>query len=183
VWRSRSVGFLGCCVALALAGCVDAANEVVAPPLAHRRIDRREGVSLAAATVAIVSVEGAPDEIAAAFDKALENEAKSREIVLVDAKKAHFLVRGYLSATAIKDGAALEYVWDVFGRDRSREQRLNDIIEVKGTGDDPWAMASGEALNSVAAKSADDLAAFLSNTSDAKAMPMPAQALSYAPAQ
>jgi hypothetical protein len=54
------------------------------------------------------------------------------------------------------------------------------VISVKGAGDDPWAIADGAALTSVAAKSADDLAAFLSNTPDAK--PIPAVAGASEPA-
>jgi hypothetical protein len=148
-------------------------------------------VSLAPATVAIVSVQGAPETVAESFSQELTRDAKAREIVLVDPRKAHYLVRGYLSATATADGATLEYVWDVFGPDKQREQRLNDVISVKGTGDDPWTIAGASALSSVAAKSADDLAAFLSNTPEAKPIPAvsraeaaaPATALGYATAQ
>ena len=65
--------------------------------------------------------------------------------------------------------------------------RLNDVIEVKGSGADPWTVAGEAALNSIAAKSADDLAAFLSNTPDAKPLTSgPAAttaALGYAPTE
>jgi hypothetical protein len=177
-------------VALALGGCVEAAGDAAAPTLAHRQIERREGFSLAPATVAIVSVAGAPDAVASSFLQELARDARAREIVLVEPKKARYLVRGYLSAAATADGATLEYVWDVFGPDKLRAQRLNDVISVKGEGDDPWAIAGEAALNSVAAKSADDLAAFLSNTPDAKpiaaaaaASEPTATAMGYAPVQ
>jgi hypothetical protein len=176
-------------VALGLGGCVEVANDVASETSAHRQIERREGVSLAPATVAIVSVEGAPEAVAASFSQELAREAKARDIVLVGAKKARYLVRGYLSATATSDGATLEYVWDVFGPNKQRAQRLNDVIAIKGSGDDPWTIAGAAALTSVAAKSADDLAAFLSNTSDAKPLAAvvrasePATALGYAAAQ
>jgi hypothetical protein len=63
------------------------------------------------------------------------------------------------------------------------------MISVKGRGDDPWAIAGDSALGSIAAKSADDLAAFLSNTPDAKPIHVaaragdPATPLGYAQAQ
>ena len=76
-------------------------------------------------------------------------------------------MRGYLSASPTADGAEIEYVWDVFTAGKQRVQRLNDAIAVKGAGEDPWAIAGEAALTSVAAKSADDLAAFLSNTPEA----------------
>ena len=167
-------------VSLGLAACVEAANDTAAndaaATLAHRQIERREGVSLAPATVAIVSVAGAPEAVTASFLQDLASEAKAREIVVVEPRKARYLVRGYLSATVTADGATLEYVWDVFGPDKQRAQRLNDVISVKGPGDDPWAIAGEAALTGVAAKSADDLAAFLSNTPDAKPIPAVARA-------
>ena len=153
---------------------------------AHRQFVRREGVSLAQASVAIVSVDGAPDAISASFSQTLAREARARDIVVVDPAKARYLVRGYLSADLTEDGASIEYVWDVFTADKRRAQRLTDVIAVKGSGDDPWALAGEAALTSVAAKSADDLAAYLSNTPEAAAVaaaaPEPAGAapLSYA---
>jgi hypothetical protein len=179
-------------VSLGLAACVEAATDAAAPTVAHTQIERREGVSLAPATVAIVSVEGAPEAVAASFSQELAREAKAREIVVVEPRKARYLVRGYLSATATADGATLEYVLDVFGPDKQRAQRLNDVISVKGAGDDAWAIAGEAALTSVAAASADDLAAFLSNTPDAKPIPAVARAsepaatataMGYAPTQ
>ena len=178
-------------VALSVSGCVDAASDAAPSALAHRQIEPREGVSLAGATVAVVSIEGAPETVAATFSQDLQRAAKAREIVLVEPKQARYLVRGYLSATPSADGATLEYVWDVYGPGKQREQRLNDVIAVKGAGDDPWAIAGDGALESVAERSADDLAAFLSHMPEAKPLAPVASAgsaaapgaLSYAPAQ
>ena len=109
----------------------------------------------------------------------LAKEAAARDIVVVDPKKARYLVRGYLSASGATDGAAVEYVWDVFTRDRQRSQRVNDVIDTKG--ENPW---RDEALKSIAANSAEDLAAYLSNTPEAAASAEPttpdAKAMSYA---
>ncbi len=190
--RARICGAIGALgLALSLGGCVDATSDAAPATSAHRQIEPREGVSLAGATVAIVSVDGAPDSLAASFSQDLQQAAKAREIVLVEPKKAKYLVRGYLSATPVADGAALEYVWDVYGPDKQREQRLNDVVTVKGTGDDAWGIAGDAALESVASRSAEDLAAFLSHMPEAKPLAPVASAgtatasavLSYAPAQ
>jgi hypothetical protein len=171
---------------LALCGCVEIAADLAPSVDAHRQFVRRDGVSLEQASVAFVSVEGAPAAIAASFSQTLAREAQARDILVVDQAKARYLVRGYLSADLTEDGASIEYVWDVFTADKHRAQRLNDVIAVKGSGDDPWALAGEAALRSVAAKSADDLAAYLSNTPEAVAVaagaPEPAAAapLSYA---
>jgi hypothetical protein len=188
----RAFGAIGAlAVALSVGGCVDATSDAAPSTVAHRMIEPREGVSLADATVTIVSIEGAPESVAANFSEDLRRAAKSREIVLVEPRKAKYLVRGYLSATSVADGATLEYVWDVYGPDKQREQRLNDVVSVKGTGDDPWTIAGETALENVASRSADDLAAFLSHMPEAKPLAPVASggpattsaALSYAPAQ
>jgi hypothetical protein len=188
-WRGRAALARFCLVAapLALCGCVDTTAGLAPSAEAHHQIARREGVNLAQASVAIVSLEGAPAAILASFSPIMESAARARDIEVVDAASARYLARGYLSAELTEDGAAIEYVWDVFTADKRRAQRLNDVIAVKGTGDDPWALAGEAALEGVAARSADDLAAFLSNTPEAAAVasvpPAPGVGtpLSYAP--
>ncbi len=179
-----ALGVLSVC--LALGGCLETTADLAPNVDAHRQFVRREGASLAEASVAIVSVDGAPAAVAANFSQMLAHAAQTRDIVVVDQAKARYLVRGYLSADLTEDGASIEYVWDVFTPDKQRAQRLSDVIAVKGTGDDPWALAGEAALKSIAARSADDLAAVLSNTPEAAAVaagaPEPAGAapLSYA---
>jgi hypothetical protein len=75
-----------------------------------------------------------------------------------------------------QDGATVDFVWDVFTPDKQRARRLSDSIVVRGSGEDPWALVTDAALDSIAAKCADDLAAYLSNTPEAA----PGSALSYA---
>jgi hypothetical protein len=178
-------------IALSVGGCVDVTSDAAPSTAEHRQIEPREGVSLADATVAIVSVDGAPESVAASFSQDFQRAAKSDQIVLVEPKKAKYLVRGYLSAAPVADGATLEYVWDVYGPGKQREQRLNDVVSVKGAGDDAWAIAGDAALENVASRSADDLAAFLSHMPEAKPLAPVASAesatasaaLSYAPTQ
>ena len=111
------------------------------------------------------------------FSQSLADAAAARQIAVAAPAKARYLVRGYLTASLVEGGAAVDFVWDVFTPDKQRVQRLSDTIAVKGSGDDAWAMVSDAALDSVAAKCADDLAAYLSNTPEAA----PAgAALSYA---
>ena len=170
---------LGACVA------VETTAELAPDAAASNQFALRAGANLAQASLAVVSVEGAPPAIAADFVRRLDGAARSRDIAVVDAAKARYFVRGYLSASPTEDGAEIEYVWDVFAADKHRVQRLNDVVEVKGAGDDPWALAGEAVLTSVAARCADDLAAFLSNTPEAApvaaAAPPPAEtALGYA---
>ena len=160
----------GAVAALALSGCVEDAADPQAKGDARVQLARRPDVSIANASVAFVSVDGPPGAVAASFNQEMLRQAAARQIIVVDAKKARYLVRGYLSAYPTADGVAVEYVWDVFTRDKQRMQRVNDVLEVKGAGDDPWTVAGQAALSSVAAKSADDLAATLSYTPEAVAL-------------
>ncbi len=135
---------------------------------------------MAGATVAIVSLEGAPADLSARFSQGLDQAAAARQIAVAAPAKARYLVRGYLSASPAPDGATIDFVWDVFTSDKQRAQRLSDSIAIRGSGDDPWTMVSEAALDGVAAKCADDLAAYLSNTPEAAPT---SAALSYAQAR
>ena len=160
----------------ALGGCNDVGAN---PPSADGQAQfvLRDDANMAAATVAIVSVDGAPADLSAHFSQSLAEAAAARRIAVANPAKARYLVRGYLTATPIEGGAEVDLVFDVFTPDKQRVQRLSDAIAVRGAGDDAWATIGDAGLDSVAAKSADDLAAYLSNTPEAA----PASAaLSYA---
>lgn len=167
----------------ALGGCVEQVAQMSPETPSQPALVKREGVSLGEATVAFVSVDGAPDALAGRFQNALAAAAKSQDIALVEPAQARYLVRGYLSTAATDDGVAVEFVWDVFGPDRQRAFRLDDTLTLKGKGDDPWAIVTPDALQSIAAKTAGDLAAFLSRSPEAKPLAASgAPALTYAAA-
>jgi hypothetical protein len=174
--KALASGGLVLLAALAAGGCVETAGDVTAGIEGSQQFVRRTDASMAGATMAIVSVEGAPSELTASFDQSLDQAAAQRQIALAPPTSARYLVRGYLTAALAQDGATVDFVWDVFTRDKQRAQRLSDSIIVRGSGDDPWAMVTEAALDSIAAKCADDLAAYLSNTPEAA----PGAALSYA---
>jgi hypothetical protein len=160
-----------------LGGCVDVAGDPPDPD-ARAQFVRRDDANMASAGLAVVSVDGAPAGRAEQFTEALTQAAAARQIAVVDPKTARYLARGYLTASLIEGGTEIDFVWDVFTPDKRRVQRLSDALAVRGTGDDPWAMISDAALDSVAAKCADELAAYLSNTPEAASTS--GAALSYA---
>jgi hypothetical protein len=174
--KAFASGVLALLAALAASGCVETAGDVTPGVEGSQQFARRPDASMAGATMAIVSIEGAPSESEARFDHSLDEAAAQRQIALAPPTSARYLVRGYLNAALAQDGATVDFVWDVFTRDKRRAQRLSDSIVVRGSGDNPWAMVSEAALDSIAAKCADDLAAYLSNTPEAA----PGAALSFA---
>ena len=173
---SRTLAALA--LAACLSGCVEQladlrpgggeATQVTAGLPVPSNIARRADVSPGGVVVALASLDGPPQAISAQFAQALVAQAGPREIVLGEAAKARYLVRGYLSAYAVEGGTAFGYVWDVFETGKARAQRLTDAVVIKDSNAaDPWSLAGEAVLTSLAAKSADDIAAFLSNTPEA----------------
>jgi hypothetical protein len=163
---------------LGLGACVE--GTAASPPetaLAEAPIAKREGVSLADATVAVVTLDGAPAVAADDFRKALARQLSARDVVATAPKNARYLLRVYLSASTADGGATLEYVVDVYDQRRARAARLEDGLGVSGSGD-AWSLMSEAVMENVAGKCADEVAAFLSNTPEAA--PAAAQAMSYA---
>jgi hypothetical protein len=108
---------------------------------------------------------------------AFTREAAARDITLADAKKADYLVRGYVTAYPTEAGTAVSFVYDVFDAKKNRAQRLEDSVIIKSaTAGDPWSGVEPTAIASFVTKSADDLAAFLATTPEALAKAQPAAA-------
>jgi hypothetical protein len=158
-------------MALALGGCVENIPVAsVGQGDIRDAIAKGQLTSPRAATVALVSLEGAPESVAAQFRQALNAEAAHREITLTDAASARYLLRGYLSAYAGEQGITVSYTYDVFDAgDKRRQQRVADTIILPATGDDPWRALNGSAMTSLAGHSADDLAIALAGTPVAQA--------------
>ncbi len=174
--RAFAAGLILLLACATFSGCNDVAAN---PPNADARAQfvLRDDANMAGATVAIVSVDGVPADLSTRFRQSLDEAAAAHRIAVAGPAKARYLVRGYLTASSIEGGAEVDVVWDVFTPDKQRAQQLSGAIAVKGAGDDAWAMIDDAALNSLAAKCAADLAAYLSNTPEAA----PASAaLSYA---
>ena len=155
-------------VGCTLGGCVETEDSLQTASISSsQQMPMRPGVSPSGATIAFASIEGPPPEIAASFADQLAKAAASRAIVTTDPQSANYLVRGYLTAYPVDDGTAITVVWDVFDSQKRRTRRVDDTIAVQGSAEDPWSVANAAVMASVAGKSADDLAAFLSNTPEA----------------
>ncbi len=159
-----------CAAALLLAGC----NEQAAPQVSAASPDGAQiapsGYSPRPATLAVTAMQGAPTPFQTQFMADFDADAARQDVVLTDSAGAHYFAKGYLSAFLVDGGARLTYVWDIYDRDSHRAQRLNNEIALQGAADDPWRLVDSQALAALAARSASDLAAFLSNTPEALAV-------------
>lgn len=155
--------------AVFLSGCVDG-DAPAAETTAHvhaANMPRRPGVSPTGASVAMTTFGGAPQQLADQFKASFGQEARERQITLAEANKANYLIRGYLNAVVEELGTTVSFVFDVFDAKRQRAQRIEDQVSVKAAAADPWSVVDPAVLAAVAAKSADDLADFLTNTPEA----------------
>ncbi|MGP8232207.1 MAG: hypothetical protein ACLQL2_06000 [Methylovirgula sp.] len=155
---------------LGLGGCVEDAAQAPPPPAAPPadNIARRPDVSPAGATVGIASVGGAPGSLDDKFQAMFTAAAKRGDVSVSDGGDPNYLVRGYLSAYPEGDNTtAVSYVLDIFDAKKQRTQRVGDEIVVRGQAPDSWSLVSDDVLAAVAAKSAADLAAVMTNTPEA----------------
>ncbi len=188
---------LGLC-ALGLAACTETvatAPPAVAPPT---HIAARPGVSPQGAPFAVASVAGAPAAFSQRFANELQAAAAARNVAIAPPETARYVARIYLTAFPVEGGAAVAIVSDLFDAQKRRQQRLEDAILVKGSSADPWSLVDDKTLAAAAGRSAENIAAFLTNTPEAIAgaprpVPptppartagadtLPASALGYAP--
>ena len=162
--RGASLGF-------SLAGCVDTVGQAgIEPTAAAPKIARREGVSPHGASVALTTIDGAPQQVADSFSSTFAQVAPGLDLATQEPKSAAYLVRGYLSAYPAEQGVTrFSYVFDVFDQRKARVARLSDDIPVKGAAADPWMLADAKLIQALAERSAGDLADALTNTPEAVA--------------
>ena len=155
---------------LALSGCVDnLADVTVAKGDVRNAIAKGQMKSPREATVAMTSLQGGTPAMDVRFTQVFAKQAADREITIADAKSAHYLVRGYLSAYASDKGTDVAYVYDIFDAStQHRVSRVNDMITVPGLNPDAWAMVDDRVMESLAGRSADDLAVALAGTPEAQ---------------
>ncbi len=162
----------GAIVAISLGGCVESTSPTAEAPSTNRPEARATGRGV---SVSLASLSGAPQPVEDRIRDAFAAQASERDIVLADPKKAAYLIRGYLTTYPAEKGTAVAVVYDVFDAQKRRAQRLEDGVVLKDAGD-PWSNIDDAALGALAAKSANDLAAFLATTPEALAALEPAQA-------
>jgi hypothetical protein len=160
-----------CLAAFSLTGCNETTSSIRTPvKAAASTAVRNPNVSPHAAAVALnlTGLQNVPPAVGSRFSEALAGAAQAREVEIVDAKLAKYFVQLHLTAYSAGNGAsALAYVSDIFDVKKNRAQRLSDEIVLKGSAGDVWSLVDANAVDAIAARSADDLAAFLSNTPEA----------------
>jgi hypothetical protein len=141
---------------LGLTGCGEALPGLVASApasgqsveLARPGLTAAPGISPAGATLAFISLDGPDPAAAGRLYGAMSRALAAHDVTTAPSASANYLVQGHMSAWRTDKGIAISWVWDVYNSSRRRLHRLEDQVE---------------------AATAQELAAFLSNTPEAAA--------------
>ena len=157
--RRVALPLIGGLIALSLAACETSSstsNEAVSGNLASPQ------QQVKSKPIAFAPVIGAPAKISSKMNELLIASAGQKNIPVVAPKEAEYTVRGYLVAAADAKGTKLSYIWDITDKGGKRAKRIqgDELIEGK-KGGDPWALVDEPAMQRVAAKTADDLIAWI----------------------
>ena len=156
---------------LLLGGCVDTAGKLQVDPNAAVeavKVVALPGTNIAAAPLSIERLEGLSPEQTGTFVAELQKQAAGRQVSFAESKKAKYLAQGYVSAFTVGPATRFIYVWDIFDSSQHLRQRVSDAVIVQGAAPEPMALLSVDVSNALAAKSAEDLAAVLSNMPEAR---------------
>ena len=175
-WRASAspiaFALFGLLCASVLGGCVEtgALSGAETPEVHAQLAARAAGANPNGVRVALASLSGVPEPLENQMKDAFAVQAGERNIALADPAKAAYLIRGYVTTYPAATGTTVAAVYDVFDASKKRAQRLEDDIIVKSDGVDPWSGFNSAAIDALAARSADDLAAFLTKTPEAVAV-------------
>jgi hypothetical protein len=148
--------------ALALSAC----NSRMIPPLTFGRGKEPAVRPAASANVrlAFAPVTGAPSDPVSRLNAAIREEAAKRSIIVVQSgdPNTDYTVQGYLSAVGGPSGTVLVFVWDIADRTGRRVHRVSGQESSTKGAPDPWAAVDNETLRTVALRTVDAIAAWLS---------------------
>lgn len=157
--------------AFALAGCESASNilgggdstapqaALTAPPLAASNAQL--------AKLEIAPVIGAPDNISRDLQTQLTSSFDRSKISVAHPPggKGEYVLRGYIVAAREKTGSKISYIWDVTDQTGKRANRITGEEFAAGAGKDPWSAVTPQIVQSIADKTAAQIASWLPGSS------------------
>ncbi|MEQ1651399.1 MAG: hypothetical protein ABL897_02820 [Hyphomicrobium sp.] len=151
--------------AVALAGCESSSNilaggDSTAPQTAIAPLPPANG---ALAKLEIAPVIGAPENISRDLQTQLTSSMERNRISVARAPggKGEYTLRGYIVAAREKTGSKISYIWDVTDQSGKRANRITGEEFAAGAGKDPWSSVSPQIVQSIADKTAAQIASWL----------------------
>jgi hypothetical protein len=167
-----TLGLAGCETSSSLLGGGDSApTQVSAAPAAPTQN-----------RVSVAPVIGAPDGVAKQLQQSFASAIGQKNVTVVAAQdKADYALRGYVVAAKDKAGTKVSYIWDVTDTSGRRVNRVTGEEVVAGTATDPWANVTPQVTQSIAQKSADSVATWMSQNTQAAVAAAPQAASATSP--
>lgn len=133
--------------------------------------------------IAFEAIDGAPSTVNEKLAGRLAGEAAARHIQVVSRDAGpRYRVRGYVATAGSGSSATVTYVWDVFDPERRRSTRIAGEERVTAQGRDAWTGFDDAAAARIAARSMDQIAAWMGSPQrPAVAAPAQAPAIAAAP--
>lgn len=175
--RTGSVRLSGIVLAIALASVLQACQSteavrpktvaelagptVPAPPEATQ--PAAPTVPAAIATFSFDQIKGVPTTKQDSLAKSIAKYAQQRNLRLVRRidTNATYHVWGYLSAVGGDVGTNVTYVWDILDQSGNRVLRFSGIEITGATASDPWQSVGGSTLDNIAARTVEDVYAWI----------------------
>lgn len=138
-----------------------AGPTVPAPPEATR--PAAPAVPAIIATFSFDQIKGVPTNKQDDLARAIAKYAQQRNLHLVRRTDttATYHVWGYLSAVGGDVGTNVTYVWDILDQNGNRVLRFSGIEITGGTSEDPWQGVDSSVLDTVAARTVEDVYAWI----------------------
>ena len=151
-----------------------AGPTVPAPPEATQ--PAAPAVPADVATFSFDQIKGVPTNKQDELARAIAKHAQARNLRLVRRTdpSATYHVWGYLSAVGGDVGTNVTYVWDIIDQSGNRVLRFSGIEIAGAGGDDPWNSVDGTALDTVAARTVEDVYAWINRLPQPSAAGAPA---------
>jgi uncharacterized lipoprotein YmbA len=155
--------------ALALAGCESSGSSLFSSLTSSPDIAVSEPAKPVAqaslARIALAPVIGAPDAVSRQIGDQVVQSAERHRITLINDRdaKGDFTLRGYIVASKDRAQTKVSYIWDLTDPTGKRVHRVTgEEMAAGGAGKDPWVAVTGAVTQSIADKTATQLAAWIS---------------------
>lgn len=159
---------LASALALGLAGCesgtslLSNASSDAAPQAAVATPPPQSPISQTA-RLEIAPIIGAPENVARDLQAQLGNAIEKNKITVAHGATARgeYVLRGYVVAAREKAGTKISYIWDVTDQTGKRAHRITGEESAAASGaSDPWSAANAQIIQSIAEKTATQIAAW-----------------------
>ncbi len=166
---SITTALLASFMTLGLAGCETGSNILsgggnTAPQAA---ITPQQPATAQTARVEIAPIIGAPENVARDLQAQLTSSIERNKITVASAPsgKGEYVLRGYIVAAREKTGSKISYIWDVTDQTGKRANRITGEEFAAGAGKDPWSSVTPQIVQSIADKTAAQIASWLPGSS------------------